>query len=69
MKPEVFELPDVNHGEIQTPIAPIVHPKMNSGRMPARQTLRVFLIYVLFQQERRVRLNKTSRELSIDLNL
>jgi hypothetical protein len=37
--------------------------------MPARQTLRVFLIYVLFQQERRVRLNKTSRELSIDLNL
>jgi hypothetical protein len=31
MKPEVFELPEVNHGEIQTPFAPIVHPKMNSG--------------------------------------
>jgi hypothetical protein len=32
MKPEVFELPDVNHGEIQTPITPIVHPKMDSGK-------------------------------------
>ena len=31
VKPEVFELPDVNHGGIQTPLAPIVHPKMNSG--------------------------------------
>jgi len=34
MKPEVFELPDVNHGEIQTPIAPIVHSKMNTGKEP-----------------------------------
>jgi hypothetical protein len=32
MKPEAFELPDVNHSGIQTPLAPVVHPKMNSGK-------------------------------------
>ena len=32
MKPEVFELPEVNHDGIQTSIAPIVHPKMNIGK-------------------------------------
>jgi hypothetical protein len=34
MKPEVFELPEVNHGGIQTPFVPIVHPKRNSGKEP-----------------------------------
>jgi hypothetical protein len=34
MQPEVFELPDVNHDGIQTPIAPIVHLKLNSGKEP-----------------------------------
>ena len=32
MKPEVFELPDVNHGEMKTLLATVVHPKMDSGK-------------------------------------
>jgi hypothetical protein len=31
MQPEIFELVDVDHDEIQTSLALIVHPKMNSG--------------------------------------
>ena len=34
MKPEIDELPEVYHRRIQTPITPIVHPKMNSGKEP-----------------------------------
>ena len=31
MQPEIFELPEVSHGGIQTPFSPIVHRKMKSG--------------------------------------
>ena len=32
MKPEVLELPDVNHGEIETPFTPVVHTKNDSKK-------------------------------------
>ena len=34
MKPEIDEMPEVYHGRIQTPFAPIVHPKLNTGKEP-----------------------------------